>query len=168
MTASALQDFRDKKWVDHSVLLVDFLKSPGARKHAPVEYLKQARIYEFDWGFIAEAQYANAYAWELYVKEVWRTGTKQWFDRFLTAYMNLARKIVDEKYQQTKNTDKKILIVHDDGISNWSALSFATMVGATEVAREYFADKMLGEILPDLIGKALDSRHKFAQEWCCA
>lgn len=168
MLTSALKNFRDKNGVSNSKLLEAFLASPGAIEHAPIGFLKLARIYEFDWGFVAESESQSSYFWEIYVRKAWETGTSLWFDRFLTAYQNLARKIVDGQYEQTKNTAGKILIVHDDGISNWSALSFAVMTGDIEKAREFFADRFLGDILPDLIIKALDRNHKFDQDWCCA
>lgn len=179
MSPSPLERFQRKQPVPASPLLTEYLASPGAREHAPVEYLTHARIYEFDWGFVAETEEEDfpetpggrtgpAYFWEVYVREVWRTGTNLWFDRFLTAYKCLAEPVIERTIAETRLTARPIFITFDDGISNWSALSFASLADATEDARAFFAKTLLGDILPHLIQRALDPTHTFDQKWSCA
>lgn len=145
-------------------MLDSYIKAKGTAEHYPdISSFERVfhNIYTFHWGFIGENT-RYGYVWDVFVRDAWIAGTDQYFDRFLTAHKHM----VHPGLEKLANAGGPFFSF-DDGISNWSSLSYAFMSDMNEAQlRDAFTQTVVAK-LPAVIEKALDMTHAFNTEWYC-
>lgn len=126
------------------------------------DQVTRSPAFEFSWGFIKSSN--NNTIWDFYVKDVWESGTENFFDRFLTAWKNDGE---PELEKARMKSDNNFFISMDDGISNFSCISLACLGDEHSVsrARKWISDEFIARIFPVMVAKVLDLNYKFAEDW---
>ena len=133
----ALQDFLDAKPSTTTVHYKEFL----ARKDVQRSFQKPGRrcaIYEFSWGFITE-EYG---VFNLYAVDIWRAGTVDYFEHFVTAWEALA---VPELRRATARAHQDFYVSAADGSGVYGCISLACVLDAKgqRLARNWLAQEFL-------------------------
>lgn len=159
---TAIQNFIDGKPTGPGPLVKEYLQIELG-EDTWGHMIDSCKVYEFpDWGFIVETPYPSMKQFEFFVTEAWRNGTKKYFDRFLTAWKNDVEPKVTEM-----NNAREILLIMDDGISNFNALSLSSFSDPAKLerTRAWLGNVFLADIWPVLVARALNPEYIFPVDW---
>jgi hypothetical protein len=122
-------------------------------KNEAIHHSGKSSIMEYAWGFVVEEDHT----WSFYAADVWRAGTIEYFERFLTVWKNNFEERINEEAQ--KNF---FHITFDDGNSNYSCMKLGCL-GTTghELAKKWIADRFANDIFPEIVRQATDPKVTF-------
>jgi hypothetical protein len=114
----------------------------------------QPTVYEFDWGFVSE----TAEGWHFYVAGVWRQGTVGYFERFMQAWQQENRAIMDGA-PRTPAAPEGVVV--DVGIVHFASVSVQAEAPVAASVRRWLGEVFVASMLPYMAARALDDNYDF-------
>ncbi len=110
-------------------------------------------IHEFSWGFVVEDQGA----WHFYIADVWRNGTVGSFDRFLSAWHQVAAAALGERQPPIPRG-----LLMEDGIETFSAMTLQGVGAMSNPAlRRWIGEVFIDRLLPTMAARVVDRNYDF-------
>ena len=140
----------------------DFMARKDVQREMP-NLVRKFKVYGFSWGFITE----DYGVWNFYVADVWRDGTRKYFDRFIAAWGQFAQ---DRLAQAIDRADHKFYISFDDGSSAFCCISISCVLDSRRqaLARAWVAGEFLETIWPSMVQQVMAPQHAQEDAWHCA
>jgi hypothetical protein len=135
------------------VLYRDFMARKDVQHEMPT-LVRNYQVYEFSWGFVTE----DYGVWNFYVADVWRDGTRKYYDRFIAAWNQLAE---SKLAQAITRAERKFYISFDDGSSAYCCISISCVLDSRRqaLAREWVAGEFLEQIWPQMVQQTMAPPH---------
>lgn len=127
-------------------LYQDFMARQDVQRGMPT-LVRNYQVYAFSWGFVTE----DYGVWNFYVADVWRDGTRKYYDRFVAAWDQLA-----EAPLARARAEGNFYISFDEGSSAFCCISISCVLDARRqaLARAWVAGEFLQQIWPQMVQQA--------------
>ena len=134
---------------DPGALYREFMARKDVQGEMPA-LVRNYQVYAFSWGFVTE----DYGVWNFYVADVWRDGTRKYFDRFNAAWSQLAE---GPLAQAIGRAEHKFYISFDEGSSAYCCISISCVLDSRRqaLARNWVGTAFLQDIWPQMVRQAL-------------
>lgn len=142
-------------------MFAEFMARADVRSEWP-SLLPDFQVYEFSWGFMTE----DYGVWNFYVADVWRDGTRSYFDRFAAAWREQAE---PQLARTLARAGQDFYISFDDGSSAFCCISLSCVLDdrGQAQARAWLAGEFLERLWPQLVAQATARQDLPELAWLC-